>query len=162
MLRLAGVPVRAEVRTIHNPLVVIGGAITFVDPEPLAPFVDVVAAGEGEVLVPVLASAIDEATDRDNLLRRLAVSRGFYIPSFYNVRYSADQTIAAFEPKAGTGAPPVVRKAAVKSTDSLDPPSTSIFTPNRVGSRFLIEVVRGCANLCRSPSNTRTERETCT
>ena len=43
-----------------------------------------------------------------------------------------------------------MKKAAVKSTDKLDPPATSIFTPDtEFGSRFLIEVVRGCANLCR-------------
>ena len=36
----------------RHPLVVIGGAVTFVNPEPLAPFADVIAAGEGEVLVP--------------------------------------------------------------------------------------------------------------
>ena len=30
------------------------------------------------------------------------------------------------------------------------PPYTSVFTPDtEFGSRFLIEVVRGCANLCR-------------
>ena len=41
-------------------------------------------------------------------------------------------------------------KAAVKTTEPLDPPRTSIFTPDtEFGSRFLIEVVRGCANLCR-------------
>ncbi len=44
----------------------------------------------------------------------------------------------------------MVRKAALKSTDAVDPPSTTIFTPDtEFGSRFLIEVVRGCANLCR-------------
>ena len=38
----------------------------------------------------------------------------------------------------------------MKSADRLDPPATSIFTPDtEFGSRFLIEVVRGCANLCR-------------
>jgi radical SAM superfamily enzyme YgiQ (UPF0313 family) len=38
----------------------------------------------------------------------------------------------------------------VKSTEPLDPPATSIFTPDtEFGSRFLVEVVRGCANLCR-------------
>jgi radical SAM superfamily enzyme YgiQ (UPF0313 family) len=43
-----------------------------------------------------------------------------------------------------------VRKAAVRTTDALDPPTTTIFTPDtEFGSRFLIEVVRGCANLCR-------------
>jgi radical SAM superfamily enzyme YgiQ (UPF0313 family) len=38
----------------------------------------------------------------------------------------------------------------VKTTERLDPPVTSIFTPDtEFGSRFLVEVVRGCANLCR-------------
>ena len=150
MLRLAKLPPRAAARNARHPLVVIGGAVTFLNPEPLAPFADVIAAGEGEILIPALVSAVREASDRDELLRRLAAERGFYIPSFYDVRYAADDTIAAFEPKPGTGAPPVVKKAAVKTTEHLDPPVTSIFTPDtEFGSRLLIEVVRGCANLCR-------------
>jgi radical SAM superfamily enzyme YgiQ (UPF0313 family) len=150
MLRLAGVPVRADARTAHDPLVVIGGAVTFVNPEPLALFADVIAAGEGEELIPSLMSAIGNASDRDDLLHQLARARGFYIPSFYDVEYAGDGTIAAFTAKAGTGAPAVVKKAAVKSTERMDPPSTRIFTPDtEFGSRFLIEVVRGCANLCR-------------
>ncbi|HTM24428.1 MAG TPA: radical SAM protein [Vicinamibacterales bacterium] len=150
MLRLAGVPVRANARTHRDPLVVIGGAVTFVNPEPLAPFADVVSAGEGEELIPSLMASIRDASDRGDLLRRLAGQRGFYIPSFYDVHHKSDGTIAAFEPKPGTGAPAVVKKAAVRSTDAMDPPSTRIFTPDtEFGSRFLIEVVRGCANLCR-------------
>ncbi len=150
MLRLAGIPVRAEARTAHDPLIVIGGAVTFVNPEPLAPFADVIAAGEGEELIPSLMGAFGDASDRADLLHRLAAARGFYIPSFYDVSYADDGTIAAFTPKADSGAPSVVKKAAVKSTDRLDPPSTRIFTPDtEFGSRFLIEVVRGCANLCR-------------
>ena len=72
------------------------------------------------------------------------------MPSLYDVRHNDDGTIAAFEPKPGSGAPAVVKKAAVRSAERLDPPATSIFTPDtEFGSRFLIEVVRGCANLCR-------------
>jgi len=150
MLRLAGLPPRAEARSDKHPLVVVGGAVTFVNPEPLALFADVVAAGEGELLVPTLTRVVRSASDREERLRGLAAERGFYIPSFYEVRHAEDGSIAAFEPKPGTGAPPVVKKAAVKSVDRLDPPTTSIFTPDtEFGSRFLIEVVRGCANLCR-------------
>ena len=150
LLRLAGLPVRAEARTERHPLVIIGGAVTFVNPEPLALFADVIAAGEGEALVPSLLRAFDAASGRDDLLRRLAAERGFYIPSFYDVRYAADGTIEGFVPREGTGAPAVVRKAALKTTEAVDPPATKIFTPEtEFGSRFLIEVVRGCANLCR-------------
>src|SRR3954469_946952 len=121
MLRLAGVPVRAADRGKRDPLVVIGGAVTFVNPEPLALFADVIAAGEGEELVPALAEAFRKCPDRDDLLRRLARERGFYIPSFYDVRYAENGTIAGYEVKPGTGAPPTVKKAAVKSVDRLDP-----------------------------------------
>ena len=150
MLRLAGVPVRAHARTAHDPLVVIGGAVTFVNPEPLAPFADVVAAGEGEELVPAMVDSMRSADGRSDLLRSLAAKRGFYVPSFYDVEYRPDGTIDRFVPKPDTGAPPVVRKAAVPTTEALDPPCTQIFTPDtEFGSRFLVEVVRGCANLCR-------------
>jgi radical SAM superfamily enzyme YgiQ (UPF0313 family) len=151
LLRLAGIPRYAEERGPHHPLVVVGGAVTFVNPEPLAPFADVVAAGEGEVLVPSLDQAFREATGRADLLRRLAGERGFYVPSFYEPQYGADGTLSGYAAAAGVAdAPMPVRKAAVRTTDALDPPATGIFTPEtEFGSRFLVEVVRGCANLCR-------------
>src|SRR5687768_9640329 len=150
LLQLGGVPVWAKDRTHRHPLVLIGGAVTFVNPEPLAPFADIISAGEGEALIPPLVRAFSAATDRDDLLRRLVEQRGFYVPAFYDVQYAEDGTIAAFVPREGTGAPPGIKKAALKSTDAVDPPSTTIFTPDtEFGSRFLVEVVRGCANLCR-------------
>jgi radical SAM superfamily enzyme YgiQ (UPF0313 family) len=150
LLRLAGVPVRAADRTARDPLVVVGGAVTFVNPEPLAPFADVIAAGEGEVLVPELVDSFRQADGRAALLQSLAQKRGFYIPSFYDVEYSPDGTIDRWVPRQGTGAPPVVKKASLPVTDAVDPPCTGIYTPDtEFGSRFLVEVVRGCANLCR-------------
>ncbi len=150
LLRLAGIPARAEQRTHHDPLVLIGGAVTFVNPEPLALFADVIAAGEGEALIPALLKAFKQASDRDDLLRRLVAERGYYVPSYYDVEYAGNGSIAAFAARPGTDAPAVVKKAALKTTEAVDPPATTIFTPEtEFGSRFLVEVVRGCANLCR-------------
>ena len=152
MLRMAGLEPRAENRHRRDPLVVIGGAVTFVNPEPLAPFADVIAAGEAELLVPALVEAIAETgeRDRERLFNVLAERRGFYVPSLYDVTYDGPGRVQAITPKPGSAAPPTVRKAAVKGTEPLDPPSTSIFTPEtEFGARLLIEVVRGCANLCR-------------
>src|SRR6266536_2508487 len=153
LLRLAGVPARAADRTDRDPLVVVGGAVTFVNPEPLAPFADVIAAGEGEALIPGLRRAYDAASGRAELLRLLARERGFYVPSFYEPHYAVDGTLAGYSLAAGHNAADVplpVRKAALKTTEAVDPPVTSIFTPDtEFGSRFLVEVVRGCANLCR-------------
>ena len=149
LLRLSDIPLWASERDYRHPLVVIGGAVTFVNPEPLAPFADVIAAGEGEALVPALVEACGIAS-RSQLLRTLAGHRGFYVPSFYDVTYGDHGTVAAVTAREGTGAPATVKKAALKTTEACDPPSTRIFTPDtEFGSRFLVEVVRGCANLCR-------------
>jgi radical SAM superfamily enzyme YgiQ (UPF0313 family) len=150
LLRMAGLARYAAERSAHDPLVVIGGAVTFVNPEPLAPFADVIAAGEGEELVPALARAFQSASDRADLLRLLAAERGFYVPSAYDPQYGPDGTLSGYRSSPGASAPWPVRKAALKTTDALDPPATTIFTPDtEFGSRFLVEVVRGCANLCR-------------
>jgi radical SAM superfamily enzyme YgiQ (UPF0313 family) len=150
LLRLAGIPIHSAERSPRHPLVVIGGAVTFVNPEPLALFADVIAAGEGEALIPALRQAFGASSDRGELLRFLGRERGFYVPSFYQPRYAADGTIAGYDVSPGVDAPLPVRKAALKTTEAVDPPVTSIFTPDtEFGSRFLVEVVRGCANLCR-------------
>ena len=150
MLELCGLRLRASQRDRRDPLIVIGGAVTFVNPEPLAPFADVIAAGEAELLVPALVDAWHDTNNRPELLHRLTQSRGFYVPSCYEPVYDGPGRVAAITPLSGSGAPAIVSKAAVKAADRLDPPSTSIFTPDtEFGSRLLIEVVRGCANLCR-------------
>ncbi len=150
LLRLAGVPAYAAERDDRHPLVVVGGAVTFVNPEPLAPFADVIAAGEGEALAPAMGRAFTAATGRADLLRRLARERGFYVPSLYEPEYAADGTLAGYRLTDGADAALPVRKAALKTTEAVDPPATRIFTPDtEFGSRFLVEVVRGCANLCR-------------
>src|SRR5438876_4507460 len=104
-MRLAGIPIHASERTERHPLIVIGGAVTFVNPGPLAPFADVIAAGEGEVLVPPLERAFRTATDRADLLRQLARERGFYVPSFYEPQHAADGTLTGFTAVAGVDAP---------------------------------------------------------
>jgi radical SAM superfamily enzyme YgiQ (UPF0313 family) len=151
LLRLAGMPVYAAERQAgRDPLVVLGGAVTFVNPEPLALFADVIAAGEGEELVPTLVQRIREATGRESLLQTLGQDRGFYVPSAWTPDYAADGTLRGMTGDPARGGASPVKKAAVRTTDLLDPPHTQIFTPDtEFGSRFLIEVVRGCANLCR-------------
>src|SRR5437762_3812247 len=96
LLRLAGIPRYAAERTSRHPLIVVGGAVTFVNPEPLAAFADVIAAGEGEVLAPALGRAFSAATDWQDLLRLLATERGFYLPSFYTPSYAQDGTLTGY------------------------------------------------------------------
>jgi radical SAM superfamily enzyme YgiQ (UPF0313 family) len=150
LLRLAGLPVHAADRSDRHPLVVIGGAVTFLNPEPIAPFADVIAVGEGEVLIPELVRLVAEGGSREDVLARLARAQGFYVPALVDVRYASDGTLAGFLPSRGIGPAFPVRKAALAAHAPVDPPATIIFTPDtEFGSRLLIETVRGCANLCR-------------
>src|SRR5262245_44053938 len=105
LLRLAGIPRYASDRTARHQLVVVGGAVTFVNPEPLAPFADVIAAGEGEALVGALSRAFRAAGDRRDLFRRLALERGVYVPALFEPQYNADGTLGGYVPAEGAEVP---------------------------------------------------------
>ena len=92
------------------------------------------------------------AAGRDELLDRLAGERGFYVPSLYDVRLRHrrhDRGLRSRRPAIGRRRAGAQGRAAGDRRRSIRPPR-SIFTPDtEFGSRFLVEVVRGCANLCR-------------
>src|SRR5215213_5336559 len=91
MLKLSGVPVWAKDRTHHDPVVIMGGAASFLNPEPIADFTDVIAVGEGEILAYQLVDAILENDDKEDILLALArIGRGFYVPALYDVIYNDD------------------------------------------------------------------------
>src|SRR5947208_16245871 len=72
LLALARITLRPEDRRPNDPLVLMGGVCAFSNPEPVAPFMDVVV-GEGEELVAELIAAYREgAADRERLLDDLA------------------------------------------------------------------------------------------
>src|SRR5262245_41464243 len=58
MLQMSGIPVWSKDRTKHDPLIVMGGASSFLNPEPIADFTDVICVGEGEILGPKLIDTI--------------------------------------------------------------------------------------------------------
>ena len=95
MLRLAGIPVRAEERTGLKNIVFAGGVCTF-NPEPLAPFVDFFSLGEGEDITKEIIALYDRAKaeewSKEQFLREVAKIPGIYVPSFYHHEYNEDGT----------------------------------------------------------------------
>ena len=174
MLKLSAIPLWSRDRTSHDPLIVMGGAASFLNPEPIADFTDVIAVGEGEVLAPKLVDVIfDHQGSKEDLLLALAqVGRGFYVPSLYDVTYKPDGTIEAYTPKQ-PGVPVRVgrmvqalnpkegslRRAMRRGDldiveqlkrDDVFAPSSVIWAPEaEMGERFLIEISRGCSQGCR-------------
>src|SRR4029078_12931326 len=99
MTRPTGMPVWAAERNEHHPLVVMGGAASFLNPEPIADFTDVIAVGEGEILAYQLVDAILENGSKAEICLSLArIGRGFYVPSLYDVVYNDDGTIFDYMP----------------------------------------------------------------
>jgi radical SAM superfamily enzyme YgiQ (UPF0313 family) len=143
MLRLAGIPLRAADRGPDDPLVVMGGSALFLNPEPLAPFADLVAVGEGEALVPRMMDALQGASDVRTGLHGLTEKDGFYVPSRHEVRYHADGTVAAYD---GPGR--VVRQRGWP--DKMALPQSVVLTPNtEMSMKFMVEISRGCPCMCR-------------
>lgn len=152
MLDLAGVPARGSERKDGDPIILAGGPCAF-NPEPLAPFLDAVALGEGEdVLVEILETiraAKQRKVGRRETLRRLAAIPGVYVPSFYSVSYHEDGTVAAVRP-AEPGVPDQVVKRVVTDLNAAPFPTCPIVPFIDVAQdRVAVEIHRGCTRGCR-------------
>jgi radical SAM superfamily enzyme YgiQ (UPF0313 family) len=148
LLRLAGIPLRAGARRPHDPLVLMGGVCAFSNPEPLAPFMDAVAVGEGEELVGELIAAYrDDGADRERFLDRIMALDGIYVPDRYDVRYAADGTIADVRPLGAARA--LVVKRRLRDVNRFETLAL-VKTPNaEYGHMALLEVGKGCGRGCR-------------
>ena len=151
-LDLAGIPLRREDRT-DGPFVIVGGPCAF-NPEPLAPFVDLVALGDGEEetqqTIDVYRKWKAAGLPREEYLRMCAGIPGIYVPSLYDVAYNDDGTVRAVTPKPGSGAPAVVKKALVKDLDIAVYPEKLIVPYGEiVHNRIMLEIFRGCTRGCR-------------
>jgi radical SAM superfamily enzyme YgiQ (UPF0313 family) len=147
-LRLAGLPpLRAE-RRAGAPLVMAGGPAVFLNPEPLAEFVDLFLIGEAEEMLPEFVGlAADGPASRDALLERTADVAGAYRPDRYEPGYDERGRLARFAYR-GHGDGRVVRRY-VERLDGFATRS-EILTPEAVfGDMAVIEASRGCEWGCR-------------
>jgi radical SAM superfamily enzyme YgiQ (UPF0313 family) len=155
ILELAGLPFTSEERTEGDPLVIAGGPAMYINPEPVAAFLDAVCVGDGEELVPELMEAIHqiafdsgEVVDRTDLLRKMMQIEGVYVPRFYRPVYAEDGTVDRMEAREDAAPLPVKRRITMNLGDYQV--SSVIRTPNtEFSNTHLVEVSRGCARSCR-------------
>ena len=141
ILDLARIPLFARERTEYDPIILIGGAITYINPGPLADFADVMIIGDGE---ETAYRYIDQLNDdrgliRDTHLEHAAHLDGIYVPSRQS--FGPDQYNE-----------PALDQIEKQQTSRLDqyPAYSGILTPNtEFGETFLIEISRGCPRRCR-------------
>jgi radical SAM family uncharacterized protein len=152
ILSLGGVPLRSSDRGLNHPLVVAGGPGAL-SPEPLAHFIDLFVAGDGEETAPLLVDAfrtVRQAPTRRHMLTNLArANASFYVPSLYDVSFGPEGRMANLAPNA-EGVPFPVRAAACPDLD-LAPFPTNPIVPSTevVHDRISLEIMRGCMHHCR-------------
>src|SRR3989449_686248 len=148
LLALARIPLRPEDRRPHDPLVLMGGVCAFSNPEPVAPFMDVIVVGEGEELVAELIAAYREGyDDRARLLDALAQLEGVYVPSRYEVVYAPDGTVGKVLSLGA--APAIVTKRRLRNVNAFETVD-AVKTPHaEYGHMALLEVGKGCGRGCR-------------
>ncbi len=148
LLTEAGIPRWSSERNSPHPLVIAGGVTAFLNPEPIAPFVDSFLIGEAEPILEVFLDVYRKHSEKKGLLKALAVNvPGAYVPELYDAIYNPDGTIAEFRPEPGV--PEKVQRVAAEELSAWDTCST-ILTPHTTFSdTYLVEAARGCPHGCR-------------
>ncbi len=139
ILELSRIPVFAEDRTHFDPIVLIGGAITYINPEPLADFADVMVIGDGEEAAYAYLDCYieDQGLERERHLARTMALQGMYVPSLQSTS-TGDR-----------GPPDQISKQQVTSFEDY-PAHSAVLTPDtEFGDMLLIEISRGCPRRCR-------------
>ena len=162
ILELARVPVLAASRTRFDPIVLIGGAITYINPEPLADFADVMVVGDGEEAAYAYIDRYlaDQELDRERHLARTMSLAGMYVPSLQTASPGEREGPPAVGAVTDAGCDvadvdaeraPAARIAKQQVRDFEDYPAHSaVLTPDtEFGDMLLIEISRGCPRRCR-------------
>lgn len=152
VLNLAQIPLLAKERTEEHPIVIGGGPCAY-NPEPLADFFDMFYIGEGETVFYDLMDRYKEwkasGKSKQAFLEMAAEIPGLYVPSFYNVSYKEDGTIASFVPN-NPHAKPVIRKQMVSDvTHTYYPEKPVVPFIKATQDRVVLEIQRGCIRGCR-------------
>lgn len=150
LLTQAGIPLESAQRTPEHPLVIAGGMTSFINPEPIAPFIDVFLIGEGETLIDSFLDTYmaQFGTIQQRDFTPLMSIDGIYVPAFYRISYD-DMNGTLRTRLALPPAPDTVRKQVEKDIDRF----MTFYTFPKEASEFsdmaIIEINRGCPRGCR-------------
>ncbi|MBM4146164.1 MAG: radical SAM protein [Nitrospira sp.] len=147
MFELSKIPLRSRERKPHHPLVIMGGASAFFNPEPVSDFFDICFIGEADEMLPEFIELYKSSADRSDILKKSAAIDGLYLPQFYSVSYENDGKISGRQ--RSDNAPATIKKRYLKDI-SLSKVRTSIITTEtEFSGMYLMEAMRGCPWNCR-------------
>lgn len=152
VLDLSGIPLKAAERSESDPIVIGGGPCTY-NPEPIAEFFDLFYIGEGETVYDQLLDAYKEnkknGGSRQDYLERAAEIEGIYVPSFYDVTYNEDGTIASFARNNSHAKEKIKKQMVLDVTNTCYPEAPVVPFIKVTQDRCVLEVMRGCIRGCR-------------
>jgi len=152
MLRMAGIPLRRSERDSRNyPLIIAGGSAVFLNPEPLADFVDLFLIGEGEEMVPEFlgAYASARATGDGSALKpdSFGAIDGAYLPAQFTPAFDDEGRIARLVYSGP--AHPKVKRRLLHDLNRFTTASLILTEESVFGDMYLVEASRGCQWGCR-------------
>ena len=126
ILRMAGIPLRRAERVGRNyPLIIAGGSAVFLNPEPIADFIDLFLIGEGEEMVPEFLDLYGQERTRDRPIAAARrsnwpVSRAPILPDYFD----PELTIGPARRSIATPGPgePRVKRRLIHDLDRFSPP----------------------------------------
>lgn len=143
ILDLGGIPLSRRERADADPLVIAGGSAAS-NPFPYADFFDAFFIGDGEDGMIDIIRAIIEAKEagesRSGILDRLATVDGVLVPSRYTFSYDGCRI---------TEIKGAVAAKRVYHGEPSDPVKPIIPSMRITQDRAVVELTRGCRNLCR-------------
>ncbi|MBE0586194.1 MAG: radical SAM protein, partial [Desulfofustis sp.] len=148
IFKLADIPLFSVERNGSYPLVLLGGVCAFINPEPLAEIVDLVAVGEAEPILSGLMNVLlCDPVPSEHTFKLLAELPGIYVPKLYQACYAENGQFSHF--KYQNSAPEHIRRQYLADLD--DSPSRSFIQADdtEFGNLALVEVSRGCSRGCR-------------
>ncbi len=138
------IPLLSRDRSETDPIIMAGGSCAS-NPFPMADFVDVFFAGDGEDGFPqvlkILAEGKKRGLSRNQLIMETEKADGVLLPRNYSFEYRGRQVLSV------TG--PVVRKQSWQGTEPSDPVRPVVPSIRTSQDRAVMEISRGCFNLCK-------------
>lgn len=153
LLDLSRIPLRSSERDDSHPLVIAGGPQAD-NPEPMAPFLDLVVLGDGEESMAAILEAYRElkagGMRRRDMIRAMAQRfEWIYAPSLYDVVYNDDGTIRSIRPEDSTLPSTIERCQTPDFEDAPFPVRPLVPHVEVVHDRMAVEIMRGCPQRCR-------------
>lgn len=149
LLKDSNIPPRVLNRDASHPMVIAGGVATFLNPEPLAPFIDCFLIGEAENLIQPFFNLFSLEIRKNDLKKHFLNSlESVYVPSFYEAKHTKPDSFSPPVP-IDKSAPGTVKVKHVQTLKDISTTTTILTDKTAFKNSFLIETGRGCHHGCR-------------